>query len=105
MKPLFIPFGSDNFESIGQAPLSASELNGDFKTPVDLWKAVYCKYFPQEETKKDPSLMIDHGNDPQFAEPVIDAIKDQKMREYDNLREILKRKRSENKLIQVQIIS
>jgi cytochrome c553 len=48
--------------------------------------------------------MIDHGNDPQFAEPVIDSLKEQKMRELENVREALKKKRA-NQSISIQYVS
>jgi hypothetical protein len=51
-------------------------------------------------------LLEDYGRDPQFEEPVIDSLRDQKMKELDNLREILNKRRAQsNDSIKVQIIS
>jgi hypothetical protein len=59
-----------------------------------------------KEAKKDPSLLEDYGRDPQFEEPVIDALRDQKMKELENLREVLNKRRAQNNdSIKVQIIS
>ena len=58
--------------------------------------------------KKDENLLKDHGNDPQFAEPIIDSLKEQKLRELDNLRELLRKRQqqqSASKSVNIQIIS
>ena len=76
------------------------------RTPIDLWKAAFCKHYPQDVIKKDENLLKDHGNDPQFAEPIIDSLKEQKLRELDNLRELLKKRQQQaSKSINIQIIS
>ena len=50
--------------------------------------------------------MIYHGNDPQFAEPIIDSLKEQKMRDLDNLREVLRKRQQQTaKSINIQIMS
>lgn len=107
LKPLFVPFGSDTFESIGLPPLSSSELNDpNHKTLLDLWRVLFCKHFPQEESKKDPTLLEDYGKDLQFEEPVIDTLKEQKMKELESLREVLNKRRSQsNQSIKIQIIN
>jgi hypothetical protein len=59
-----------------------------------------------KESKKDPSLLEDYGKDPQFEEPIIDTLKEQKMKELENLRELLNKRRAQsNQSIKVQIIS
>jgi len=107
LKPLFVPCGTDTMESIGLPPLSSSELNDpNHKTLLDLWRTLFCKNFPQEESKKDPSLLEDYGKDPQFEESIIDSLKDQKMKELENLREILTKRRAQtNQSIKIQIIN
>lgn len=62
--------------------------------------------FDFQESKKDPSLLEDYGKDPQFEEPIIDSLKEQKMKELDNLREILVKRRSQaNQSIKIQVIN
>ncbi|CAF0738032.1 unnamed protein product [Brachionus calyciflorus] len=105
-KPIFITFGADTFENIGLPPLSPSELNDpNHKTLLDLWKHLFCKNFPQEESKKDPSLLEDFGRDPQFEESSVDLLRDQKMKELDNLREILKKRRQNTEATGIQILN
>lgn len=41
------------------------------------------------------SSVEDYGKGHQFEEPVIDILKEQKMRELDNIREVLKKRRSQ----------
>lgn len=48
-----------------------------------------------KEVKKDVSSVEDYGKGHQFEEPVIDILKEQKMRELDNIREVLKKRRSQ----------
>ncbi len=107
LKPIFIPVGTDSMEAIGLPPLSASELNDpNHKTLLDLWRTLFCKHFPQEESKKDPSLLEDYGKDPQFEEPVIDSLKEQKMKELENLREVLVKRRAQaNQSIKIKVIN
>ena len=119
IKPLFVPFGADNLESIGLPALTNSELSDpSHRSLIDIWKTWFCKNFPQEvsclvtnhksvtnlfifsfwfnkESKRDPSLLEDYGKDPQFEEPIIDNLRDQKMRELENLRELLIKRRSQ----------
>lgn len=40
--------------------------------------------------------MEDYGKGHQYEEPVIDVLKEQKMRELENLRELLVKRRSQN---------
>ena len=71
-----------------------------------MWRTLFGKHFPQEESKKDPSLLEDYGKDPQFDEPVVDTLKEQKMKDLESLREILNKRRSQaNQSIKVQIIN
>ena len=52
MKPIFVPFGTDSMESIGLPPLSNAELNDpNHKSLLDIWKTLFCKYYPQEVIK------------------------------------------------------
>jgi hypothetical protein len=47
----------------------------------------------------------DYANDPQYAEPVIDSLKEQKMRELESLRDLMKRRNAESQSIKMHIIS
>lgn len=50
--------------------------------------------------------MIDYGNEKDYAEPVIDTLKDQKMRELETLRESMKKRKTQEKdAVNIQIIS
>jgi hypothetical protein len=67
MKPIIMPFGMDTFESIGKPPLSGADLNDPshkyvlvsviltiiyfyivIRSPIDLWRTLFCKHFPQD---------------------------------------------------------
>jgi hypothetical protein len=48
----------------------------------------------------------DYGKDPQFEEPIIDSLKEQKMKELESLREILNKRRNQStQSIKIQVIS
>lgn len=50
--------------------------------------------------------MEDYGKGHQFEEPVIDVLKEQKMRELENLRELLKKRRAQtNETTKFQIVN
>lgn len=50
--------------------------------------------------------MEDYGKDPQFEEPIIDSLKEQKMKELESLREILNKRRNQStQSIKIQVIS
>jgi hypothetical protein len=50
--------------------------------------------------------MEDFGKDPQFEEPVVDSLKEQKLRELESLREIMKKRRTQSsQAIKIQIIN
>ncbi|CAF1602955.1 unnamed protein product [Rotaria sp. Silwood1] len=81
-KPLYVKSGSETPEQIGPPPIPEYEL-GDVRenSPIALWRAAYCKRFPQEVEKRDPSSTQDYGRDPQYADASIDAMREQKMAE------------------------
>ncbi|CAF1075833.1 unnamed protein product [Rotaria sordida] len=81
-KPLYVKSGSETPEQIGPPPIPEYEL-GDLRenSPIAVWRAAYCKRFPQEIEKRDPSLTQDYGRDPQYADASIDAMREQKMSE------------------------
>lgn len=72
---------------------------------MDLWKYLFCRHFPQEESKKDPSLLEDYGRDPQFEESSVDILREQKMKELENLREILVKRRQNTETTSIQILN
>ncbi|CAF1326367.1 unnamed protein product, partial [Adineta steineri] len=94
-KPLYIKSGSDTLEQVGPPPIPEYEL-GDLReqTPLAVWRAAYCKRFPQEVEKRDPSLMQDYGRDPQYADASIDAMREQKIAELQRYLTMKTRSRS-----------
>ncbi|KAM9808754.1 cytoplasmic dynein 2 light intermediate chain 1 isoform X3 [Syngnathus typhle] len=84
-KPLIIPVGSDSFSQIGSPPTTEIDITSlHAKNPKDLWKKVYERIFPPENTS-EKKLEKDPAKDPQYSEPQIDAMraqKDQELEEY-----------------------
>ncbi|KAI3363371.1 hypothetical protein L3Q82_011991, partial [Scortum barcoo] len=77
-KPLVIPAGSDSFSQIGSPPTTDVDISSlHAKNPRDLWKKVYERVFPQENTSEQRELK-DPAKDPQYSEPQIDAMRAQK---------------------------
>ncbi|XP_036979442.1 cytoplasmic dynein 2 light intermediate chain 1 [Acanthopagrus latus] len=82
-KPLIIPAGSDSFSQIGSPPTTDMDITSlHAKNPKDLWKKVYDRIFPQENTSEQRELK-DPAKDPQYSEPQIDAMRAQKDQELD----------------------
>lgn len=82
-KPLAIPAGSDSLSQIGPPVTSEVDIGTlHAKNPLDLWKKVFERVFPQESTKEHKELK-DPVKDPQFSEPLIDSIRSQKDQELD----------------------
>ncbi|TKS85919.1 Cytoplasmic dynein 2 light intermediate chain 1 [Collichthys lucidus] len=82
-KPLIIPAGSDSFSQIGSPPTTDVDITSlHAKNPKDLWKKVYERVFPQENTSEQRELK-DPAKDPQYSEPQIDAMRAQKDQELD----------------------
>ncbi|RXN28305.1 cytoplasmic dynein 2 light intermediate chain 1 [Labeo rohita] len=52
------------------------------KNPLDLWKKVFERVFPPENTKERKELK-DPAKDPQYSEPLIDSIRAQKDQELE----------------------
>ncbi|CAF0727488.1 unnamed protein product [Didymodactylos carnosus] len=79
-KPIYVKCGTDTSDQIGPPPIPEYEL-GDIreKSPTAVWRAAFCKHFPQEVEQRDPTLLKDYGNDPQYADQAVDAMKEQKM--------------------------
>ncbi|KAM8738996.1 cytoplasmic dynein 2 light intermediate chain 1 [Acanthopagrus schlegelii] len=83
IKPLIIPAGSDSFSQIGSPPTTDVDITSlHAKNPKDLWKKVYDRIFPQENTSEQRELK-DPAKDPQYSEPQIDAMRAQKDQELD----------------------
>ncbi|KAF5404895.1 cytoplasmic dynein 2 light intermediate chain 1 [Paragonimus heterotremus] len=81
-KPLAIPEGTDSFSSIGAPPNIEMEVGRlTSKTPLEMWKAVFCAKFPQTSesgplcvsTVSQLCATVDPAKDPQYAEPLVDA--------------------------------
>ncbi|XP_022619384.1 cytoplasmic dynein 2 light intermediate chain 1 [Seriola dumerili] len=82
-KPLIIPAGSDSFSQIGSPPATDVDITSlHAKNPKDLWKKVYERVFPQENTSERRELK-DPAKDPQYSEPQIDAMRAQKDQELE----------------------
>ncbi|KAM6997247.1 cytoplasmic dynein 2 light intermediate chain 1 [Tautogolabrus adspersus] len=82
-KPLIIPAGSDSFSQIGSPPTTDVDITSlHAKNPKDLWKKVYERVFPQENTSEQRELK-DPAKDPRYSEPQIDAMRAQKDQELD----------------------
>ncbi|XP_070697416.1 cytoplasmic dynein 2 light intermediate chain 1-like [Pempheris klunzingeri] len=82
-KPLVIPAGSDSFSQIGSPPTTDVDITSlHAKNPKDLWKKIYERVFPQENTSEQRELK-DPAKDPQYSEPQIDAMRAQKDQELD----------------------
>uniref|UniRef100_A0A3Q3W241 Cytoplasmic dynein 2 light intermediate chain 1 n=1 Tax=Mola mola TaxID=94237 RepID=A0A3Q3W241_MOLML len=83
-KPLIIPAGSDSFSQIGSPPTADVDITSlQAKNPKDLWKKVYERVFPPENTSEQKELK-DPAKDPQYSEPQIDAMRAQKDQELDH---------------------
>ncbi|XP_061693186.1 cytoplasmic dynein 2 light intermediate chain 1 [Syngnathoides biaculeatus] len=84
-KPLIIPAGSDSFSQIGSPPTTDVDITSlHARDPKDLWKKVYERIFPPENTSEKKEVK-DPAKDPQYSEPQIDAMraqKDQELEEY-----------------------
>ncbi|XP_054455751.1 cytoplasmic dynein 2 light intermediate chain 1 [Anoplopoma fimbria] len=82
-KPLIIPAGSDSFSQIGSPHTTDVDISSlHAKNPKDLWKKVYERVFPQENTSEQRELK-DPAKDPQYSEPQIDAMRAQKDQELE----------------------
>ncbi|TPP61411.1 Cytoplasmic dynein 2 light intermediate chain [Fasciola gigantica] len=84
-KPLSIPEGMDSFSNIGAPPnsdLSMDRLTA--KTPLAMWKAVFCNAFKQVSNPLGASVPeIDPAKEPQFAEPLVDQARKSKDEEFE----------------------
>ncbi|KAM8946397.1 cytoplasmic dynein 2 light intermediate chain 1 [Pelodytes ibericus] len=82
-KPLLIPSGADSLSQIGSPPASSSDLRQfSGNTPMELWKNVYKRYFPPQNTN-DRKDVKDPAKDPQYAESDVDAMRAQKDQELE----------------------
>ncbi|XP_029305964.1 cytoplasmic dynein 2 light intermediate chain 1 [Cottoperca gobio] len=82
-KPLIIPAGSDSFSQIGSPSSTDVDITSlHAKNPKDLWKKVYERVFPQENTSEQRELK-DPTKDPQYCEPQIDGMRAQKDQELE----------------------
>uniref|UniRef100_A0A672L3Z1 Cytoplasmic dynein 2 light intermediate chain 1 n=1 Tax=Sinocyclocheilus grahami TaxID=75366 RepID=A0A672L3Z1_SINGR len=82
-KPLAIPAGFDSLNQIGPAVTSDVDIGTlHAKNPLDLWKKVFERVFPHENTNECKELK-DPAKDPQYSEPLIDSIRAQKDQELE----------------------
>ncbi|TNN64322.1 Cytoplasmic dynein 2 light intermediate chain 1 [Liparis tanakae] len=82
-KPLIIPAGSDSFSQIGSPHTTDVDIASlHAKNPKDLWKKVYERVFPPENTSEQRELR-DPAKDPQYSELQIDAMRAQKDQELE----------------------
>ncbi|KAG1950834.1 cytoplasmic dynein 2 light intermediate chain 1 [Pimephales promelas] len=82
-KPLAVPAGSDSLSQIGPPVSSEIDIGSlHAKNPLDLWKKVFEKVFPPENTKERKELK-DPAKDPQYSETLIDSIRAQKDQELE----------------------
>jgi dynein light intermediate chain 2 len=95
-KPLLITAGQDSFQQIGSPPLAEGDIGRVMaKTPTDLWKHAFTAKFPQQNSA-DPSMVADPAKDRQFAEPAVDAMRQQKDQELERYRRESERKAKES---------
>ncbi|MCI4376599.1 hypothetical protein PGIGA_G00190170 [Pangasianodon gigas] len=79
-KPLIIPAGMDSLSQIGSVDVDLGTLHA--KTPLDLWKKVFERFFPPESTNERKEVK-DPAKDPQYSELIIDAMRAQKDQELE----------------------
>ncbi|XP_005998345.1 cytoplasmic dynein 2 light intermediate chain 1 isoform X3 [Latimeria chalumnae] len=83
-KPLIIPAGLDSLSQIGSPPASDSDLGKlHARTPLELWKKVYERLFPPEQSTGDLGDIKDPAKDLQYTEPEVDAMRAQKDQELE----------------------
>ncbi|KAK7068625.1 Cytoplasmic dynein 2 light intermediate chain 1 [Halocaridina rubra] len=78
-KPLIIPAGSDNLQTISGNVDDSSKMN------YDAWKHTFHAKFPQKNEEKS-ALPEDPGRDPSYAEPDVDNLRAQKDEELERIR-------------------
>ncbi|KAM4772162.1 cytoplasmic dynein 2 light intermediate chain 1 [Rhinophrynus dorsalis] len=82
-KPLLIPAGLDSLSQIGSPPASDSDISQfRARTPMELWKKVYERFFPIKNTN-DTKDLKDPAKDLQYAEEEVDAMRAQKDQELE----------------------
>ncbi|XP_038669559.1 cytoplasmic dynein 2 light intermediate chain 1 isoform X2 [Scyliorhinus canicula] len=82
-KPLFVPAGLDSLSLIGSPPAAEVDLGKiNARNPIDLWKKVYERLFPTENTSELKDIR-DPAKDPQYAEPEVDTMRTQKDQELE----------------------
>ncbi|XP_069787157.1 cytoplasmic dynein 2 light intermediate chain 1 isoform X2 [Narcine bancroftii] len=80
-KPLFVPAGMDSLSQIGSPPAGEVDLGKiNARNPIDLWKKVYERLFPCEDTKEFKDI-LDPAKCPQYAELEVDVMRSQKDQE------------------------
>ncbi|XP_076831567.1 cytoplasmic dynein 2 light intermediate chain 1 [Brachyhypopomus gauderio] len=85
-KPLVVPAGMDSLSQIGSPATAGVDIGSlHARNPLDLWKKVFQRVFPPESIKERPELK-DPARDPQYGEPLIDAMRAQKDQELDQFK-------------------
>ncbi|CAI2725916.1 unnamed protein product [Schistosoma spindalis] len=91
-KPLAIPVGVDSFSNIGTPPNANIEIGRlTAKSPLEMWKNVFCSKFPQKSgltlsLSNITHNLTDPSKDPQYSEPLIDSARKVKDEELESKR-------------------
>lgn len=89
-QPLFIPFGKDSFEGIGNPPLGEGDIGRmQAKSPAELWKLAFNRFFPAAASCREDDLTIPSDPtlaDPFFQEKLIDEQRKEKKAEVEKYR-------------------
>lgn len=94
-KPLLVPAGQDSLQSIGSPPIADGDLGRlSAKSPMDLWKATYLSFFPQENIS-NPSQVEDPAKDAQYKEHAVDSCRMQKDEELERYKKLAERRAKE----------
>jgi len=80
-KPIYVPFGQDSVEDIGNPPKSLTTLHGSRRNFQETWKSVFCNHFKQQvltdESFGDGENPV---TDKQYFEAKVDECRTQKDR-------------------------
>jgi len=76
-KPLLVAAGHDFLEKIGAPTMAADVGKVSARNPLDLWRAAYEQFFPQDTEARQRDL-TDPAADAQYAEAAVDDMRAQK---------------------------
>ncbi|XP_072031867.1 cytoplasmic dynein 2 light intermediate chain 1-like [Amphiura filiformis] len=98
-KPIMVPFGMDAMQQIGLPPVADSDLGHvNARSPMDLWKQAFTSFFPQQSVG-DHTVADDPTKDPQYIEPAVDNMREQKDKELERYRRQVERKTKERAMV------